>query len=527
MRPAFFIFLAVASILLWKALHQKHPASPAATISAKDTLTIAQSADMESMEPDNLNSLSSINIADLLWGTLLNITPDGKLVPAMASSYQWNSAGTEITFDIKPGLTCEDGSPLTAEDVVYTFNRAADPKLAMYGNLPGFVYSAIGFVGARQDGPLKATVMVKGYSSQVPGMLSKAHILCKKNYSQMTARMAAEHASATGPYKLVEWTHDDRVVLERNDRYTLGRGPFKRVIFRDIPEASTRAAELIAGGADLITNVAPDQKEIINQSGTATVKSVHGTRRMYVGFNFSPSFASTPGGAAVQKKAVRQALEYAVDVPMICAQILQMPCQRMTGPANLADPNMKPYPYDPDKAEALLDAAGYRRGADGTRFHVTLQGPNGRYLQDTMVAQAIGQYLGDVGVDTKVEALDFNSVFAPMSRRHETGPLFFMGNGGATWSAIYDLSLFSTKTAGTNTGQWHNDKFQADFDRLKNIRDPVRERAIVDDMLAIFRDDAPWIFLYFQPDFYGVGEQIEWTPRRDELIDVMDIRPKH
>jgi peptide/nickel transport system substrate-binding protein len=524
MRRVLLILLAVAAlVLIWAS---KPRSAQVAGISAKDTLTIAQSADMESMEPDNLNSLSSVNIANLLWGTLLTITPDGRLVPSMASSYTWNDAGTEITFDIKPGLTCEDGGPLTAEDVVYTFNRAADPKLAMYGNLPGFVYSAIGFAGARQDGPLKATVIVKGYSSQVPGMLSKANILCKSAYSKMTPRMAAEHAFASGPYKLVEWTHDDRVVLERNDHYSLGRGPFSRVIFRDIPEASTRAAELIAGGADLITNVPPDQKESINQSGTATVKSVHGTRRMYVGFNFSPSFATTPGGAAIQKKAVRQALQYAVDVPTLCEQILQMPCQRMTGPANLADPNMKPYPYDPDKAEALLDAAGYKRGPDGIRFHLTLQGPNGRYLEDAIIAQAVGQYLSDVGVETKVETMDFNSVFAPLSRRHQSGPLFFIGNGGALWSAIYDLSLFSTKDAGTNTGQWYSPRFQADFDSLKSVRDPVRERAIVDDMLAIFRDDCPWIFLYFQPDFYGVGEQIDWTPRRDELIDVMDIRPK-
>jgi peptide/nickel transport system substrate-binding protein len=158
---------------------------------------------------------------------------------------------------------------------------------------------------------------------------------------------------------------------------------------------------------------------------------------------------------------------------------------------------------------------------------VTLQSPNGRYLDDALIAQAIGQYLGDIGIDTKVETMDFISVFSPMSRRHEVGPLFFMGNGGAIWSAIYDLSLFSTKTAGTNTGEWHNDKWQADFDSLKNIRDPVRERAIINDMLAIFRDDAPWIFLYFQPDFYGVGERIEWSPRRDELINVMGIKPRH
>jgi peptide/nickel transport system substrate-binding protein len=89
------------------------------------------------------------------------------------------------------------------------------------------------------------------------------------------------------------------------------------------------------------------------------------------------------------------------------------------------------------------------------------------------------------------------------------------------------MSLFSSRTAMTNTGGWYNEEWQRDFDSLKNVRDPVQERAIIDKMLTIFRDDAPWIFLYFQPDFYGVGERIEWEPRRDELIDVMAIKPKH
>ncbi len=525
------IVAAVAAAMILASALRHHSrsrgvdAKPPA-IQANDTLTIAQSVDVESMDPDTLNSASSINIADLLWGRLLQITPEGTLAPSMASGYRWNAAGTEITFDIKPGLFCENGEPLTAEDVVYTFARAGDPKLSLYGNLPGFVYSSIGFVGARQDGELKATVIVKGYSSQVPGMLSMAHILCKGSYSKMSLRAAAEHPVASGPYKLVAWSHDDQVVLERNDRYSLGRGPFAKVIFRVIPDASTRAAELVAGGVDLITNVAPDQKEIINASGTATVKAVQGTRRMYVGFNFSPSFAATPGGAAIQKKAVRQALEYAVDVPTVCAELLQMPCERMAGPANLGDPAMKPYPYDPDKAEAMLDAAGYRRGADGVRFRLTLQGPSGRYLADADIAQAVGQFLGDIGVETKVESMDFNSVFAPLARRHQAGQLFFIGNGGATWSAIYDLSLFATKMSGTNTGEWYDPEWQADFDSLKSVRDPAKERAIIDKMLWIFHDEAPWIFLYFQPDFYGVGQHIDWQPRRDELIDVMTIQRK-
>jgi peptide/nickel transport system substrate-binding protein len=517
--------LGLIVLIAHRAISRGAPSSSARTHAGERVLIIAQSADIETMEPDNINTTGSMNMANLLFGRLLNITRQGTLIPSMASAYHWNDAGNEITFDIKPGLECSDGSPLTARDVVYSLNRAADPKAMFYGNLPGFVFSSIGFLGARQDGPLTATVLVKGYTSQAAGMLSQAHMLCENSYSKMSFKTAAEQPVPTGPYKLTEWIHDDRVVLERNEHYKLARGPFDKVIFRAIPEPSTRAAELIAGGVDLITNVSPDQKDTIDQSGTAVVKSVEGTRRMFVGFNFMPVFASTPGGKAIQKKAVRQALEYAVDVPTICAQLLQMPCHRETGPAEF--PDIAPYPYDPDKAEALLDAAGYPRGPDKVRFRLTLQGPRNRYLEDIDVTQAVGQYLSDIGVETKVENLEFNSVFGPMTRRHEAGPLFFIGHGGSTWSAIYEMSLFSNRLSPTNTGAWYNQQWQDGLDSLKNVRDPVREHAILDKMLALFRDEAPWIFLYRQPDFYGVGPNIEWEPRRDEAIDVMEIKPKN
>ncbi len=526
------VLVSIVVALIGSAMLLKfhaHAHSKTARVADEDprsTLTIAQGVDMESMEPDNLNSASSVNIADLLWVRLLQVTPEGKLVPYLASGYTWNAAGTEITFTIRPGQVCEDGAPITARDVVYTFQRAADPRLGFYGNLPAFVYNSIGFVGARQDAEFKATILVKGYSSQTPGMLSMAHILCADSYAKISPEAAATKPIASGPYKLAEWVRDDRLVLVRNDRYALGRSPFERVVFRVIPEASTRAAELIAGGVDLITNVSPDQKNVIDMSGTATVKAVEGTRRMFVGFSFAPSFAATPGGMAIQNKAVRQALEYAVDVPTLCAQLLQMPCKRMTGPANLVQQDIAPYPFDPEKAEALLDTAGYRRGADGVRFHLTLEGPSGRYLEDTNVAQAVGQYLDDVGVATKVEAMDFNSVFSPRSRHHQVGPLYFLGQGGATWSALFGISIFPSKMSPMNTGEWYDPAWQIEFDRLKNVRDPVEERAILDRMLAIFRDDAPWIFLYFQPDFYGIGRRIDWEPRHDELIDVMAIRPR-
>ena len=113
-----------------------------------------------------------------------------------------------------------------------------------------------------------------------------------------------------------------------------------------------------------------------------------------------------------------------------------------------------------------------------------------------------------------------------MAREHRAGPMFFIGQGGATWSAIYDMSLFPSRDAPVNTGNWYNAEWQTRWDSLSGVRDTAEERKIVDEMLKIFHDDAPWIFLYFQPDFYGVSSRIDWKARPDERIYAFDARPK-
>src|SRR5690606_13935732 len=153
-----------------------------------------------------------------------------------------------------------------------------------------------------------------------------------------------------------------------------------------------------------------------NNSGTAEVKSVQGTRRMYVGFNQKQEFAEgSEGGKAIQNSAVRVAMQYAVDVPAICSQLLNFECVRANGMVNPPNDNksLEPYPYDPEMAEKLLDEAGYPRGEDGVRFEITLQAPRGRYLNYANVALDIGQYLTDVGVQTNVELLEWASVYVP------------------------------------------------------------------------------------------------------------------
>ncbi len=487
-----------------------------------DTLVLGISADASTFDPAAISSRDNSNIAKHIFGTLYEVNANGEIVPQMAQSYTEAEDGLSYTYKLKPGLTCEDGEPFTAEDAAYSFNRAADPNNKFTGNTPGFVYSSIQFKGAEAVSDLEVKVKLGRKNPVSFGLIAEVYLHCKNSYEKMSLQDAATKPVSSGSYRLVSWDRGSKIVLEKRQE----SGTFKTIVWRIIPEATTRTAELIAGNVDIITNVAPDQVETINKSGAAEVKPVQGTRRIYVGFNLREDFAKTPAGAAIQKTEVRKALQYAVDVPAICKQLLNFTCERATGLVNPpnANPALKPYAYDPDQAEKMLDAAGYPRGADGTRFTIKMQAPRGRYLNDANVALAIGQYLSDVGVKTEVELLEWASVYVPLISKHDAGPLFFLGTGGATWSALYDMTDLSTPTAGTNYTSWSNPAWFDGWAKISAAKTNEEQRKVIDQMLEVFYNDPPWLMLYFQPDFYGVSKRVAFSPRRDEKVYLFDAK---
>ncbi len=514
------ILLAIAGIT-WSSLRKhSHAATVASSNNASKTLIIAQNADADTLDPSDEDNINTLSIARLLWGTLYYTSPEGDLLPYMAESYKYAEDGKSITFKLRPDLACEDGEPLTAKDAAYSFERAADPKLKFTGNATGFVLPALGYLGARVDDKLTFTLLIKKYNPIAIGLISELLIHCKAPYEKMTKEQAATHTVASGPYKLAQWTHDDRIVLERNPYFKLPAPPYDRVIWRVVPESSTRAAELIAGDVDIITNVSPDQIDVINNSDTAKVESVSSVRRIYVGFNQKAKFSDTPGGRAIRNPAVRLAMQYAVDVPTMCEALLRTPCTRaatMVIPHN-DHSGIPAFPYDPDRAERMLDAAGYPRGPDGVRFSLTLQMQRDLY-GDTNVALAVGQYLTDIGVKTDVQLIDAG-VYKPMVRRHDAGPLYFLGTGGATWSALYDLSDLSSVNSGVNYSSYSDPAFFDGWKRLEGVKDPAAQDVVINQMLQAFHERGTWMLLFFQPDIYGVSNKIHWKPRPDEWISL-------
>jgi len=500
-----------------------------AQASSPSTLVVAQSVDASKLDPAATGSRPEANIAAHLWGTLTTLTREGEIVPALAERWSLNAAGTEITYRLQSGLTCHDGEALTAIDAAYALNRIADPANAFTGNAPGYVFPGVGFVEARADSDLDVTVVIARRNPVAVGLLGEVYIHCKDSYEAMTLDQAANMPVGSGAYRFVEWIRDDRLVMERVDGHPLAvEGAFDRIVWRVVPEASTRAAELMAGNVDIVANVSPDQASTINASGRAAVQAVAGTRRIYVGFNFRQNlFPNDPGAAAIQNVLVRRAMNHAVDVETICTQLLGTDCVRANGLVNPPNnnQNLPPYAYDPELAERLLDEAGYPRGANGVRFTITLQSPNNRYLNDANVALAVGQFLSDVGVQTEVELLDFASVYVPLITTrggNVAGPLFLLGSGGTLIDARIDMTDLSRPDAGTNYTGWTNPNWYSGWDRLAAATSAADERAIIDEMLEVFYNDAPWLMMYFQPDFYGVSTRIDWQARRDERIWVGD-----
>ena len=512
------VALALVILLVMTALPMVSAQAPGPD---DNTLVIAQTVDVDSWEPSVVTSRAEANIFSHLFGTLFEITETGELTPYLASDVSYSESGTEITFTMNEGLTCHDGEPLTAEDVAYTFNRAADPDNAFTGNTADFVFDSVGFINAEAISDLEVTIFVERFQSINLGLLSEVYIHCKDSYEAMSLEEAANNPVGSGPYEFVEWVPDSYTTIRKFEGFTLREAGFDTLVWRVIPEASTRVAELIDGNVDIISNVVPDQVPAIDNSGVATVQAVQGTRRMYVGYNQRDIFDDSEGGQAIKNTDVRVALQYAVDVPTICATLLGTECTRassMVNPPN-DNPNLEPYPYDPAKAEELLDAAGYPRGDDGVRFEITLQAGRGRYLNDVNVVLAIGQYLTDVGVETNVEILDWSSEFVPALRTHDVGPLYFVGTGGGTWNAQYDMADISEPTGGTNYTEWSNPEWFELRDSLADASLTADEtQDIVNQMLEVMYNDPPWLFLYFQPDFYGVSDRINWQARRDEQI---------
>lgn len=504
-----------------------------------NTIVVAFSQVPESFDPAQVRGGNSSMLMHM-FGQLFELgQASGSINPYLAHSYDISEDGKEWTFHLNEGLTCHDGEALTAEDVVYTFERVMDPANGFTGNTAGFVKASIGYEGVRADGDLDVTIITSMAQNERMrlGLISEVYIHCKDSYEQMSLEEASLNPVGSGPYRFEEWVPGEYLRMSRVADFALRDTYFENIVWRIIPEASTAAAEVITGKVDILKDLPATQVDAINASGVAEVYAYPGTTRVYIGFNMNPDapFRANPtmGTDAIMQTDVRVALQYAVDAESICQQLLGATCRRATSLVNPPNdhPTLEPYPYDPAKAEELLDAAGYPADANGVRFELELMARRVAGAAGSDVALAVAQYLTDVGVPTEVVFLE-SADFIEQLINHDLGPIYLGTTGGSTWSAQYDMADIPGTAAGgakaeTNYTNWDSPEWFTLWDSLADLTaDPEAERATEVKMLEVFYNDPPWLLLYPGPRLEAVSNRLDYGTRADFFIVVYGAKLK-
>lgn len=349
---------------------------------------------------------------------------------------------TTLEFKLKPGLMFQDGSPLNADDVVYTINFISDPDKKFR-----LKTRYIAFAGAEKVDDLTVRVKSKFTYPLLMARMIGVPIYPSDSHSALGEDFASWGRApiGSGPYKVVEFDESTGIVMERWDGYQLGPLPdFERVVFKPLPDVQTQIAEMMVGNVDLLVAKSPDQVAALTSRPGLVATPIED-------MNFQYMYVDTLGRSGLEvfgDKRVREAVFHAIDRDAIRDNILAggkgaASLDRLCFPYQIGCPEGGELPaYDPEKAKALLAEAGY---ADGFDLQVSAWGPS------ISVAQAVVGYLRAVGIRANVDIL---TISAYRKKQVEGGLQSLVSNYvyGGLPDAGADVEFFFTSPDRDYTG---------------------------------------------------------------------------
>ncbi|MFB4160993.1 ABC transporter substrate-binding protein [Geomicrobium sp. JSM 1781026] len=475
------------------------------------TLTIAQGADMVSFDiHDHSNTGTEAIHVNLFSYLVKNDVENGEILPDLATD--WELIDDETwEFTLREDATFHNGDSVTAEDVKFTLERvSSDDTLQEYEN-----YRQIEEVEVIDDytfqihtnGPQPA--MLNRISRLGSGILPKDYI--EENDWDHFLREPV----GSGPYQFVQWAMDDRVVLERFDDYfEADQAQWDEIVFRSIPESSTRVGEVLAGGVDIAMNIPPmDWDRVESNEGTSIVEGPTNRTMMLVP-NHREEFATSD-------ILVREAIDLAIDNQALLDNLMGgsgTPSLTRVNPGNFGvnEALHDDYRFDPEEARAKLEEAGY---ADG--LELTLHSPDGRYLQDRETTEVISGMLSEVGIDVNIDFMEWSS-FVDLRAANQQEDLYLIGLSGSLWDAAHQLRHHSSMVAEDHIG-YRNDEFDDIYLDAEVNMDEASRQQQYEELQTIADEDLINIMLFQADNFFAVSDRVNFEPRLDELWMVDEI----
>jgi len=481
---------------------------PAYAARDKDTIVIVQGTDTTTMDPQNHMETPAWNIHLQMFDTLLQRDSEIKIKPLLAESYK---IVNDLTweFKLRKGVKFHNGEDFNAAAVKFVLERMADPKLKLRQTVFQGIIDRVEVV----DDYTVRIVTKLPYPVMDAMLCIYGQVIPPKYFQEKGPAHFALNPIGTGPYKFVRWVKDDHVLLEANPNYWRGAPKIKKVMFRPIPEATTRVAALQTQEADIITNIPPHLMKMMDWKGRSFVSKAPSVRVIFMAFD------TTKPGPQADKK-VRQAIAMGVNMPTNIKKILEGNAVLLGSPLTDKhfgyDPSVKPYDYNPEKAKKLLAEAGYPNG-----FDFTLNSPNGRYLNDKEMAEAVAGDLRKIGIRANVKTHEWGHYMNNMMYAHNAAPAYLLGWGNTSFDA--DFTINPLMRTGKLLGNVSFPKLDALIDQGISTMDPKKRKKIYSDAAKVIKEEVPWAWTYQQIDIYGVNERLNWKARTDELMVVFDM----
>jgi peptide/nickel transport system substrate-binding protein len=478
------------------------PAEKAAPAAAKGAaeIKIALASEPNSFDPHlTVGRNTQIFIANVFDG--LSARDDkNNVTPGLATEWKVLDDKNGWQFKLRQGVKFHNGDDFNAESVKYTIERVIDPATK------STISSEVGIItGADVVDPYTVNIRTKQPDIMLPsrlgelygGMLSPAHTKATD-----PATLAIK-PNGTGPYKLVEWVKNERLVLEANDSYWRGPAPVRRLTVRPILEDAARIAALQTGEVDFISNVPYERIEELKGNSNLVVKTVRTPRVFFI--------AIDPRQKPFDDVRVRQALNYAVDVEAIIKSLYLGYAKRLATVIPEAtvgyDASMQPYPYDPEKAKSLLAEAGYPSG-----FSTEFDSFTGSIADHSKAAEAVVEFLRKVGGDVKLNVFEFGA-FGPRRVANQVSPLHIYSLGNAYFEPAWAIKWMMQQNLGLF---YRNEEIYELCNKAEATFDVGEREKIYVDVQRKLKDDAGFIFLFQNDAAFAMNKKVQYEPRADE-----------
>lgn len=487
-------------------------------------LTVGLTADPSHLDPQAGEELSSNIMFYHIYDPLVRRNADLSFSPGLAESWEVVD-DTTWRFKLREGVTFHNGNAFNADDVIYTIQRARASIR------PGLVKN---IASEKKVGEYTVEIKTPAPYAVLPAELAELLIL-DKEYTEPLADGGLQDAPVgTGPYKLSKWIKEERLDLEAYADYWSGAAELKTVTFRPITNPATRTAALLTGEVDVIQDLSVRDVDRVKGQDGVQVLTRPSLLNVVLAMDMRAESPTIEGANPMTDVRVREAIARAIDVDAINKIVMN----GLATPSDQYVPSShtgyvdgmnfrEMYPFDVDKAKALMAEAGV---ADG--FTMTLDATNNRYINDAQIAQALASMLAKIGVDLKLNIMP-KSNFWGYIRVPTPNSSFIMsgwdvpsGDAGSMYSALFYSRDKKEGFGQVNRGSYSNPDLDAAVDRADSTAKIEERDAALQEATKILLTDIPMIPLHYELDIYGAKDNVMMEPRVDKFLWAYEISVK-